>query len=306
MGKTYKMKNFYETITQFSHKLSISEKQEVFDEIFEFLQFNFKIDSLKIYLKKSGISSSVFDNSDEENSAFFYTYKTKLTNSLELTFGIIFKNKSKLDELKKDTTNINISLDILSMNIYTKHLENTISDILIIDLLTGCYNRTYLNHYIRSIFSLALREGKKIAFLKVGVDHFKAVLDEFNYEIGDRVIKRLAQVLQAGTRDSDLVIRVSNDAFLVLLQNIQEEENALFVANKLIDAFKKEKIVINPDTNQVLMKTICVGISFYPKDGEDLDTIIKKSDIAIREAKNKGRGIAFVFSEDETSKIELF
>lgn len=54
------------------------------------------------------------------------------------------------------------------------------------------------------------------------------------------------------------------------------------------------------------MKTICVGISFYPKDGEDLDTIIKKSDIAIREAKNKGRGIAFVFSEDETSKIELF
>ena len=159
MGKTYKMRNFYETITQFSHKLSISEKQEVFDEIFEFLQFNFKIDSLKIYLKKSGISSSVFDNSDEANSAFFYTYKTKLTNSLELTFGIIFKNKSKLDELKKDTTNINISLDILSMNIYTKHLENTISDILIIDLLTGCYNRTYLNHYIRSIFSLALREG---------------------------------------------------------------------------------------------------------------------------------------------------
>mgnify|MGYP001004229486 CR=1 FL=1 len=54
MGKTYKMRNFYETITQFSHKLSISEKQEVFDEIFEFLQFNFKIDSLKIYLKKSG------------------------------------------------------------------------------------------------------------------------------------------------------------------------------------------------------------------------------------------------------------
>ncbi|MFB1033241.1 MAG: GGDEF domain-containing protein [Aliarcobacter cryaerophilus] len=140
-----------------------------------------------------------------------------------------------------------------------------------------------------------------MAFLKVGVDHFKAVLDEFNYEIGDRVIKR-----QAGIRDSDLVIRVSNYSFLFLLQNIQEEENALFVANKLIDAFKKEKIVINPDTNQVLMKTICVGISFYPKDGEDLDTIIKKSDIAIREAKNKGRGIAFVFSEDETAKIELF
>ena len=223
MGKTYKISNFYETITQLSHNLSISEKQEIFDDIFEFLQSNFHIDALKIYLKKNGISSSVFDNSDEENSKFFYTYKTKLTNSLELTFGIIFKNENKLDDLKKDTTNINISLDILSMNIYTKHLENTISDILIIDLLTGCYNRTYLNHYIRSIFSLALREGKKIAFLKIGIDHFKAVLDEFNYEIGDRVIKKLSEVLNAGIRDSDLVIKVSNDAFLVLLQNIQEQ-----------------------------------------------------------------------------------
>lgn len=306
MGKTHKMSNFYETITELSHKLSISEKPEIFDEIFDFLKLSFNIDFMKVFLKKNGISSSVFDNSNEDNSKFFYTYKTKLTNSLELTFGLIFENQKELNRLRKDTTNVNIALDILSMNIYTKHLENTISDILIIDLLTGCYNRTYLNHYIRSIFSLASRENKKIAFLKVGVDHFKAVLDEFNYEIGDRVIKRLATVLQNGVRDSDLVIRVSNDAFLVLLQNIQEEENAIFVANKLIENFKKEKIVVNSDTNQVLMKTICVGITFYPKDGKDLDTIIKKSDIAIREAKNRGRSMAFVFSEDETSKIELF
>ncbi|AXK48834.1 GGDEF domain-containing protein [Aliarcobacter trophiarum LMG 25534] len=300
------MSNFYETITELSLKLSTSEKTEIFDDIFEFLELNFNVAFLKVFLRKNGISSSVFDNSNEANSQFFYTYKTKLTNSLELTFGLIFENQKKLDSFKKDTTNINIALDILSMNIYTKHLENTISDILIIDLLTGCYNRTYLNHYIRSIFSLASREGKKIAFLKVGVDHFKAVLDEFNYEIGDRVIKRLATVLQNGVRDSDLVIRVSNDAFLVLLQNIQEEENAILVANKLIDNFKKEKIVVNHDTNQILMKTICVGITFYPKDGTNLDTIIKKSDIAIREAKNRGRSMAFVFSEDETSKIELF
>ncbi len=53
------------------------------------------------------------------------------------------------------------------MNIYTKHLENTISDILIIDLLTGCYNRTYLNHYIRSIFSLAFnKRGEEDSFFK--------------------------------------------------------------------------------------------------------------------------------------------
>ena len=54
------------------------------------------------------------------------------------------------------------------------------------------------------------------------------------------------------------------------------------------------------------MKTICVGISFYPKDGEDLDTIIKKSDIAIREAKNKGRGIALYLVKMKHPKLSFF
>lgn len=300
------MISFFENLTKLSHKLTLSEKSDISYEIFEFLQTNFKISSLKIFIKKNGISSAVFNNSNEDEEQFFYTYKTKLSSELELTFGLIFTNKSELESLKADNTSINLTLEILSINIYTKHLENTISDILIVDTLTDCYNRTYLNHYIRSIFSLALREGKKIAFLKVGIDHFKAVLDEFNYEIGDKVIKRLAKVLKECVRESDLVVRVSNDAFLVLLQNIHEEENAILVANKLIESFKKEKIVVDSYTGQILMKTICIGITFYPKDGEDLDTIIRKSDIAIREAKNSGRSKAFVFSEQETSKIELF
>ncbi|WP_222718426.1 GGDEF domain-containing protein [Aliarcobacter vitoriensis] len=300
------MSNFFENLTKLSHKLTLTEQNEIFLEIFEFLKINFQISYLKIFLKKNDISSLIFDNSIEDEESFFYTYKLKVSKNLELTFGLIFNDKSILNNVKQNNTNINISLEILSINIYAKYLENTISDILIIDTLTGCYNRTYLNHYIRSIFSLALRERKKIAFLKVGIDHFKAVLDEFNYEIGDKVIKRLSKVLKEGVRDSDLVVRVSNDAFLVLLQNINEEENALLVANKLIDSFKKEKIVVDSYTQQVLMKTICIGIALYPKDGEDLDTIIKKADIAIREAKNSGRSKAFIFSEEETSKIELF
>jgi len=146
----------------------------------------------------------------------------------------------------------------------------------------------------------------KIAFLVVEIDHFKAVLDEFNYDIGDKVLLALSRVLKSQIRDSDFVIRLGNETFLVILQNIAEEDNALYVANKLIEAFKKEKVVVNEESGQVLMKTISIGITFYPKDGLNLDTIIRKSDIAVREAKNNSRSSAFVFSEDETSKIELF
>ena len=116
----------------------------------------------------------------------------------------------------------------------------------------------------------------------------------------------MANVLKNGVRESDLVIRISNDSFLIILQNICEDENAILVADKLIDIYKDEKVVVNDETGQTLMKTICIGISIYPKDGLDLDTIIKKADIAIREAKNKGRSKSFLFSEEETNQIELF
>src|SRR5690606_36836925 len=116
---------------------------------------------------------------------------------------------------------------------------------MIIDKLTGCYNRAYLNNIVKPIFSLANRENEKIAFLRIGIYHFKAVLTEFDYNIGDKVIKNLASLLKKSVRESDFVIRMSNDAFLVVLRYITNEENALFVANKIINKSKDEKVVVN-------------------------------------------------------------
>ena len=68
--------------------------------------------------------------------------------------------------------------------------------------------------------SLSNREQKKIAFVKVGIDQFRAVIDEFDYEIGDKVLKVLAKTLKESVRESDLVIKISDDEFLVILLNI--------------------------------------------------------------------------------------
>ncbi|MCG3715821.1 GGDEF domain-containing protein, partial [Aliarcobacter butzleri] len=131
-------------------------------------------------------------------------------------------------------------------------------------------------------------------------------IDEFNYKIGDKVIKVLSKTIKSSIRESDTVIRMTNDGHLIILPNITNSDNAVLVANKLIDKFSKEKIVVNEDTKQTLMKTICVGITIYPDDGVDIDTIIRKSDIALYEAKNMGRSTVFVFNEEETNKVELF
>ncbi|OCL82859.1 GGDEF domain-containing protein [Arcobacter porcinus] len=283
-----------------------SNNRNIFDTFFDFLKDNFFIDAIKILVKKNGSSEIVFDNSDE-NSQLFYTKKVRTNGEFEIIFGLIFKDQSKLKEMKsKYSLQIDLVLNNLSNILYIKYVEKELLNATIIDKLTGCYTRNYLNNIIKPIFSLATRENKKVAFLNIGIDHFKAVLDEFDYNIGDKVIKKLSLVIKNCIRESDFVIRMSNDTFLVILQNIKDEENAILVANKIINKFKDEKVVVNETTGQVLMKTICAGISYFPKDGKDIVTIVKKADIAVREAKNHGRSRAFVFSEEETSKIELF
>ena len=176
----------------------------------------------------------------------------------------------------------------------------------LVDHLTGSYNRCYLDNYAANLLSLSNREQKKIAFVKVGIDQFKAVIDEFDYEVGDKVLKALAQTLKESVRESDLVIKISNDEFLVILLNIINENNAILISQKLINNFSKQEVIINEKTKQTLMKTICSGVSIYPDNATTIDEIIKKSDIALYEARNRGRSQVFMFSEEDTNKIDFF
>ncbi|MDK2041548.1 GGDEF domain-containing protein [Aliarcobacter butzleri] len=274
--------------------------------IFNYLNKNYQINFLKIYIKKQNDIENLFDNSKENENYLFNTLKFKQSNEYEVIFSLLFTTQKEFEDIKNRQDFIKLALEIFSQSLFSKYLEKVIEDISIIDTLTGNYNRHYLYHYIEPLFSLSNRKQEKIAFLRISIDHFKAVIDEFNYKVGDKVIKVLSKTIKSSIRDSDTVIRMTNDGHLIILPNITNSDNAVLVANKLIDKFSKEKIVVNEDTKQTLMKTICVGITIYPDDGIDIDTIIRKSDIALYEAKNMGRSTVFVFNEEETNKVELF
>ncbi|MCR8709927.1 GGDEF domain-containing protein [Aliarcobacter butzleri] len=274
--------------------------------IFNYLNTNHQINFLKIYIKKQNDIENLFDNSQKNENYLFNTLKFKQNNEYEVIFSLLSTTQKEFEDIKNRLNFIKLALEIFSQSLFSKYLEKVIEDISIIDSLTGNYNRHYLYHYIEPLFSLSNRKQEKIAFLRISIDHFKAVIDEFNYKIGDKVIKVLSKTIKSSIRDSDTVIRMTNDGHLIILPNITNSDNAVLVANKLIDKFSKEKIVVNEDTKQTLMKTICVGITIYPDDGVDIDTIIRKSDIALYEAKNMGRSTVFVFNEEETNKVELF
>ena len=77
---------------------------------------------------------------------------------------------------------------IFSNLLCNNYIEKAINNLTLIDPITGSYNRNYLNNYVRNLLSLSTRR-EKIAFVKIGIDQFKAVIDEFDYEMGDKVLK---------------------------------------------------------------------------------------------------------------------
>jgi diguanylate cyclase (GGDEF)-like protein len=93
---------------------------------------------------------------------------------------------------------------------------------------------------------------------------------------------------------------------LVILLNIVNEENAILIGQKLINNFSKKEVITNEQTKQTLKKTICSGISIYPDNATTLDEIIKKSDIALYEARNRGRSQVFIFKEEDMNTIDFF
>lgn len=296
-----------ETIITENEKLKLSDLEKSCLNIFDYLKLHHHINFLEIDIDKNCSKENLFSSKDESfDNYLISTLEFKQNCNTVIIFHFLSKNEDEDSNVKTQLDAIKMSLLIFSQSLFTKYMEKTLNELSLVDQVTGSYNRCYLDNYANNLLSISNREQKKIAFLKVGIDQFRAVIDEFDYEIGDRVLKALAKTLKDSIRESDLVIKISDDEFLVILQNIINEDNAILISQKLINNFSKKEVIINEETKQTLMKTICSGISIYPDNATTIDEIIKKSDIALYEARNRGRSQFFVFSEDDTNKIDFF
>jgi diguanylate cyclase (GGDEF)-like protein len=295
-----------EKIINENEKLKLTDLDKSCLNIFDYLKLHHHVNFLQIDIEKNGNRENLFLCKDNNEDYLINTLEFKQNCNTMIIFKFLSKDEDNFESLKKQLNAIQMSLLIFSQSLFNKYMEKALNEMSLIDYLTGSYNRCYLDNYAANILSLSNREQKKIAFVKVGIDQFRAVIDEFDYEIGDKVLKVLAKTLKESIRESDLVIKISDDEFLVILLNIINEENAILISQKLIDNFSKKEVIINEQTKQTLMKTICSGVSIYPDNATSLDEIIKKSDIALYEARNRGRSQVFLFSEEVTNTIDFF
>lgn len=162
------------------------------------------------------------------------------------------------------------------------------------DYLTDLPNRLLLGDRIANAISLARRHAKKCAVLFLDLDGFKHINDSLGHPIGDRLLQSAAQRLVACIRSSDTVSRQGGDEFVVLLSEIEHTEDAACSAKKILLALAAAHCIAEKE----LHISASIGISIYPDDGRDAESLIRCADTAMYHAKDKGRNNYQFFTED--------
>lgn len=153
------------------------------------------------------------------------------------------------------------------------------------DALTGLPNRILFNELLSQTLAQARRKKSMLAVLFLDLDHFKLINDTLGHNTGDLLLKACSERLKKALREGDTIARQGGDEFLVLLPEIRQEEEAASIAERVLAVFLKPFVL---DWNEVFINT-SVGISLYPNDGCDLETLIKQADTAMYYAKEQGR-----------------
>ena len=153
------------------------------------------------------------------------------------------------------------------------------------DFLTGLPNRMLLNDRVSQAILLASRSMKKVAVLFLDLDGFKHINDSLGHSIGDRLLQSIAKRLVDSVRGSDTVSRQGGDEFIVLLSEVEGLESAVTTVRRLLQAGTEPHAIDQHD----LHVSSCVGVSIYPDDGVDPETLIKNADTAMYQAKENGR-----------------
>lgn len=154
------------------------------------------------------------------------------------------------------------------------------------DPLTGLHNRRYFEETAGRDAARAVRTGEPLAILLIDVDHFKSINDQYGHAAGDLVLRRLAQTLTAGVRDSDLVCRIGGDEFVVLLAGA-----AMAAAFERAEAMGAEFAAtpISPGEGSGILCTVSIGVAILRGQGDSPDSALGRADAALYEAKRAGR-----------------
>jgi len=166
------------------------------------------------------------------------------------------------------------------------------------DSLTGLPNRSFFLDTLERTLSRAARQHTRSALVFLDLDGFKAINDGLGHAAGDTVLQTMAERLRGGTRSSDLVARIGGDEFIVLVQNLARADDAALVARGLLDRLARP---CKADDHEVKLSA-SAGISVFPDDGTDADSLLRNADLAMYRSKQEGKNTYRFFTTEMSQR----
>ncbi|ATX82279.1 PAS domain S-box-containing protein/diguanylate cyclase (GGDEF) domain-containing protein [Mariprofundus ferrinatatus] len=181
-----------------------------------------------------------------------------------------------------------------------KNLEQKLSHLAHHDQLTGLPNRTLFTDRLEHALTHAVRENHKVGLMFIDIDGFKAVNDNHGHDIGDALLCVIATRLGDMVRDSDTVARIGGDEFVIILENLNNIEDIIQVAEKILNRFSNPTMAAEISCNI----GCSIGIAIAPDDSNNADDLVKKADTAMYLAKSSGKQQYRIFSRDCVKQTE--
>jgi len=219
-----------------------------------------------------------------------------LTGNNDRTTALSAVKHGAQDYLVKNKLDCELLVRAIHHSIERKHYQQQLEQHANYDSLTGLPNRNLLYDRMKQAV-FAQRSVRSIALVFIDLDHFKFINDSLGHGAGDKLLQCMAERLRSMVRDSDTVSRLGGDEFVLIL-NDQTSQDVIFHAVQRILGKVSEPIKID---GKDLCVTCSAGISFYPQDGSDVETLLKNSDAAMYQAKEHGRN-NFKFFTAEMNK----
>ncbi len=168
------------------------------------------------------------------------------------------------------------------------------------DPLTGLANRNKLEQFINHILASARRHQQSFALMFFDLDRFKNINDTIGHEAGDLLLQIIAERLRSAVRSTDLVARLGGDEFVLVITDVKKTESLAAISQKILESIMKVIVI----KGQEIYITTSIGISLYPYDGQNMQTLMKNADLALYRAKEHGRNNYQFYTMEMTSKAQ--
>ena len=186
-----------------------------------------------------------------------------------------------------------------------REAERTIKNLAFYDSLTNLPNRRMFSDYLENSIVQGQRNNFQVALLNIDLDHFKHVNDSFGHHIGDLLLTRVAERLRKNLRKNNIICRLGGDEFAVILEEFSSRQEINLVSKRILKVLEAPFFI---DDREIFISA-SIGVAVFPEDGDDVNTLLKNSDLAMYGAKDRGKNGYYFFSEDmnhsSNSKMEI-